>query len=401
MRSLTGSLALCAVLSNAGCGGKKETVEAVPVPVKVETVATREVRPISRYSGEIRPDTQVQLAFKQAGYVVSLYQVRGADGRMRNVQVGDQVPAGVVLARLRRDDYEAVLNQSTGQETSVRGTLAASQAELEQAKADQAKADSDFERAQALYSAKALTRPDYDAAVARHKSAAASVEAALQQIAARQGQVGAAQAQVNSAKIALNDTNLTTPMPSVIVSKDVEPGSLVNAGTAGFTLADTRVVKVEFGVPDSMLSHFKMGTPVPVEVEALEGSELTGRITEIAASANRDSRVFNIQVSLPNRGHYLKVGMIASVRIEQAADGRQVPLVPVTALITAQSGSNNYSVFTVREENGKQIATLRSVRVGETFGRSVGINEGLTPGERIIVNRTNQLADGSLVRVVD
>lgn len=401
MRSFMGSFALCAVLANIGCSGKKETVEAIPIPVKVETVATREVRPVWRYSGEIRPDTQVQLAFKQAGYVASLHQVRGADGRMRNVQVGDQVPAGVVLARLRRADYEALLNQANGQETSMRGSLLGSQAELEQAKADQTKADLNFARAEALYRAKALTRPDYDSAVARHKAAATNVEAALQQIAARQGQVGAAQAQIASAQIALNDTSLTTPMPSVIVSKEVEPGSLVNAGTPGFTIADTRVVKVEFGVPDSMLSHFKMGARVAVEVEALEAGELTGRITEIAASANRESRVFNIQVSLPNRGRALKVGMIASVRIEQAADSRQIPLVPVTALITSQSGSNNYSVFTVREKNGKQIAQLRSVRIGETFGRSVGINEGLTPGERIIVNRTNQLTDGSLVRVVD
>lgn len=400
MRSFAGTLVLLAALAGLSCGGKKETVQAVPVPVKVETVAVRDIRPVWRYSGEIRPDTQVQLAFKQAGYVASLHQIRGADGRMRNSQVGDQVPAGVVLARLRRKDYDAVLNQAGGQETSMRGALATAQAQLEQAKANQTKANLDFERAEALYRAKALTRPDYDAAVAQQKAANAGVDAALQQVAARQGQLGAAQAQTASAQIAVSDTDLTTPMPSVILAKEIEPGSLVAAGSRAFTIADTRVVKVEFGVPDSMLSHFKMGARVPVEVEALEEGERTGRITEIAAAANRESRVFNIQVSLPNRSGSLKVGMIASARIEQP-ESRQIPLVPVTALITAQSGSNNYSVFTVREENGKQVAQLRSVRIGETYGRSVGINDGLTPGDRIIVNRTNQLADGSLVRIVD
>jgi HlyD family secretion protein len=215
-----------------------------------------------------------------------------------------------------------------------------------------------------------MTRPDYDSAVAQHRAATAKVQAAIQQIEAGEGQLGAAQAQIASAKISLNDTELITPMPSVIVSKEVEPGSLVNSGTTGFTIADTRVVKVEFGVPDGMLSHFKMGSPVRVEVEALRGRELTGHITEIAASANRESRVFNIQVSLPNRDRSLKVGMIASVRIEQPGDSQKIPLVPVTALITSQSGSSNYSVFTVREENGKHIAQLKSVRIGETIGRS-------------------------------
>ena len=148
-----------------------------------------------------------------------------------------------------------------------------------------------------------------------------------------------------------------------------------------------------------MLAHFRMGSPVPVEVEGL-GRTFIGRITEIAASANRESRVFNIQVTLANRDRSLKVGMIATVRIDQTSP-QTVPVVPLTALITAESGSNNYSVFTIQERDGKQFAQLKSVRIGEAIGKSVVINEGLLSGERIIVNRTNQLTDGSLVRVID
>jgi multidrug efflux pump subunit AcrA (membrane-fusion protein) len=55
----------------------------------------------------------------------------------------------------------------------------------------------------------------------------------------------------------------------------------------------------------------------------------------------------------------------------------------------------------VKEQDGKQFAQLKSVRIGETFGKSVVIDEGLTPGERIIVNRTNQLSDGSPIRVAN
>ena len=139
---------------------------------------------------------------------------------------------------------------------------------------------------------------------------------------------------------------------------------------------------------------------MPVQLEALQGQTLTGRITEIAASANRQSRVFNIEVSLPNRDRSLKVGMIASIRI-QRADAQNVPVVPMTALMTAESGSKNYSVFTINERDGKQFAQLKSVRIGETFGKSVVIDEGLTPGERIVVNRTNQLSDGSPIRIVN
>jgi RND family efflux transporter MFP subunit len=282
----------------------------------------------------------------------------------------------------------------------MQGALEASQAELERAKASQAKADLDFDRAQALYAAKAMTRPDYDAAVEQHRAATANADAAVRQIEARRGQLNAALGQTVSARINLGDTNLTAPMPGVIVQKDVELGSLVAAGTTAFTLDDTRVVKVNFGVPDSMLAHLKLGAAVPVQLEALQGQTLTGRITEIAASANRESRVFNIEVSVPNRDRSLKVGMIASIRI-QRADAQNVPVVPMTALTTAESGSKNYSVFTIKERDGKQFAQLKSVRIGDNFGKSVVIDEGLTPGEQIIVNRTNQLSDGSPIRVVN
>jgi RND family efflux transporter MFP subunit len=398
MRVLAGILSFAAILLLTGCV-KEQAAGPEPVPVKVETVATQEVRPAWRYSGEIRPDTEVQLAFKQPGYIAALHQVKGADERLRDLQAGDEIPPGAVLAHLRRSDYEATLNTAVGQEQSTQGALEASQAQLDQAKADQKKADLDFERAQALYAAKAMTRPDYDAAVEQHDAADAAVQAAIRQIEARKGQLSAAQGQKTSAQIGLSDTNLVAPMPGVIIEKNVEPGSLVAAGTLAFTLDDTRVVKVNFGVPDSMLAHFRMGSPVPVEVEGL-GRTFMGRITEIAASANRESRVFNIQVTVPNRDRSLKVGMIATVRIDQASP-QTVPVVPLTALITAESGSNNYSVFTIRERNGKQFAQLKSVRIGEAIGKSVVINEGLLSGERIIVNRTNQLTDGNLVRVID
>jgi RND family efflux transporter MFP subunit len=400
MRTLVGILSVAVLSVLAGCGTKKQKAGPEPVPVNAEIVATQQVQPSWSYSGEIHPDTEVQLAFKEPGYIAALYHVKGADGRMRDVQVGDEIPAGAALAHLRRSDYEASLNSAVGQQSSMQGALDASRAELDRAKADQTKTDLDFDRAQALYAAKAMTRPDYDAAVEQHKTATANVEAAMRQIEARRGQVNAALAQTVSARINLGDTNLIAPMPGVIVEKNVEPGCLVAAGTSAFTLDDTRVVKVNFGVPDAMLANLKLGSAVPVQLEALHGQTLTGRITEIAASANRQSRVFNVEVTLPNGHRSLKVGMIASIRIERA-DAQTVPVVPLTALMTAESGSNSYSVFTVEERDGKQFAQLKSVRVGETYGKSVVIDEGLTPGERIIVNRTNQLSDGSPIRVVE
>ena len=94
---------------------------------------------------------------------------------------------------------------------------------------------------------------------------------------------------------------------------------------------------------------------MPVQLDALQGRTFTGQITGISASANRESRVFNIEVTLPNRDRSLNVGMIARIRIVQA-NTQTVPVVPLTALMTAESGSNNYSIFTVTERDDKQFA---------------------------------------------
>jgi RND family efflux transporter MFP subunit len=400
MRILGGILSVAALSVLAGCGTKTQKAGQEPVPIQAEMVTMEQVQPSWNYSGEIRPATEVQLAFKEPGYVAALYQVKGGDGRVRDLQIGDEVPAGAVLAHLRSSEYDASVNSAVGQQRAMQGALEASQAELDRAKANQTKADQDFDRAQVLYGAKAMTRPDYDSAVQQHSAATANVEAAVREIEARRGQLFAALGQTASARINLGDTNLTAPGPGVIVEKSVERGSLVAAGTAAFTLDDTRVVKVNFGVPDSMLAHLSLGAAVPVRVDALQGQTLTGRVTEIGSSANHESRVFNIEVTVPNREHFLRVGMIASVRIERG-NAQAVPVVPMTALMTADSGSTNYSVFTVKERDGKQFAQLKSVRIGQTFGKSVVIDDGLTPGEQIIVNRTNQLSDGSLIRVVN
>jgi multidrug efflux pump subunit AcrA (membrane-fusion protein) len=100
MRISIGILSFAAFSVLAGCA-KTQKAGPEPVPVVAEIVATQQVQPSWTYSGEIRPDTEVQLAFKEPGYIDALYRVKGVDGRMRDVQVGDEIRA--TLARLHSD----------------------------------------------------------------------------------------------------------------------------------------------------------------------------------------------------------------------------------------------------------------------------------------------------------
>src|ERR1700736_5265363 len=82
------------------CQSKK--VDKPAVPVKVVAVELNSAGNGSRYSATIIPRIEVELAFKVAGYVDALQKVRGVEGRVRDVQEGDRISAGAVLARVRQ-----------------------------------------------------------------------------------------------------------------------------------------------------------------------------------------------------------------------------------------------------------------------------------------------------------
>src|SRR6266478_7597250 len=140
-------LSMTGVLS--GCSHESEIPSQPPRAVRLATVAAPQTSAETlRYSASILPYAQVDLMFRSSGYVTNVSQVRGADGRTRDIGTGDFVEQGLSLAHIRREDLQ---NQ-----------VAQAQAQLDQATAQQTKADQDFQRARALYSTQSLTKPDYD-----------------------------------------------------------------------------------------------------------------------------------------------------------------------------------------------------------------------------------------------
>jgi len=155
--SVTLSLAAVAL----GCA-RTHADKAPARPVRVESVRSEAAAAGLRYSANIQPREQVALAFKVGGYVREVRQVQGVDGRWRNLQQGDAVTRGLVLARVQSADYQERVNQA--------------RASLAEAEAGLIKARSDAARAESLYAAKAMTRPDYDSATANLAAATARVE---------------------------------------------------------------------------------------------------------------------------------------------------------------------------------------------------------------------------------
>ncbi|HTP67322.1 MAG TPA: efflux RND transporter periplasmic adaptor subunit [Dongiaceae bacterium] len=355
----------------AGCRPENKTAEATPIPVTVAVVEQYSGSEAVTYSASIVPYVQVPLAFKSAGYVTSILQRKGADGRIRNIQQGDWVKRDTVLATVRQDDYQHTVQQYTGQ--------------LEQATASATKAKEDFARADALYKVNALTQTDYDAAKAQLDSS--------------QGTVTTAQAALNQAQQALEDCQLRAPMDSTVLSRNIELGALVAAGTQAFTVGDIHLVKAVFGVPDNLLAIIQLGKKQNVLTETYP-QEFTGQITSISPQADQKSRTFQVEVTIPNEKGSLKSGMVATLDLGRSKLQRPVLVVPLSAIVSTSDGQKTFSVFVVTGEPGRQVAHKRSVQPGGAFGNKVEITSGVALGDRVISNGATLVLDGQSVRVI-
>lgn len=395
-------IAAAAVLSS-GCR-RAETYQKPPTPVRTYT-ATRYLPSGSseggeRYSASIRPAMQIDLAFKTGGYVSELHRVRGADNRIRNVQDGDFVAKGTVLARLRSDDFVAKVSQAESQLNEAQAAQATSNAQLKEVEAAFEQAQKDLDRTGRLLETRSITKPEYDAANTRHGMAQAKVEAARAQGGMMEAKISGAQALLSEAKLAQKDSVILAPMSCVVLRRNAEIGGLVGPGTPVFNVADLSTVKAVFGVPDTTVKHIRPGSVLRLSSEALPGVTFSGAITRVSPAADPRSRLFEVEISIPSPPPQLRPGMIASVELPADSAVDAAIVVPLNAIVRPKDHPESYAVSVVTSQDKKRIGRLRMVKLGEVHGNMIAVTEGLEAGEEVIISGPSMIADGEQVVVM-
>jgi RND family efflux transporter MFP subunit len=372
MKNVLTMLLLALVM--AGCHSNK-TIQQAPQAVQIQRLDSNPANTSSsglRFSAVVTPDAEVPLSFRIPGYVIALKQVRGQDGRMRDIAEGDRISRGAVLVRIRPAEYEDKVHQAASQAAAVDAVMQ--------------KAKLDFDRATRLYATQSITKPDFDSAKAQYDSA--------------ESQLRAARAQTSEAEIALHDTSVVAPFDGDIVKKSIELGAFVGPGIPAFAMAKTDLVKIVIGVPDTVVRSIKLGQPVEVAIDAFPTRTFNARISRMSSAADAITRNFDVEVAIPNRDHLLKVGMIGSLQLagvesEPRPSSLQVPL---SAIVQARDGK--YGVYVVSKSSAGEVASLRSVEIGAVNGTDIAIVSGLSAGDRIITTGANLLKDGQRVEVV-
>lgn len=370
MKQLLFGLAIGVIALLVACS--EPAPEVVVTPVRVATVESLASDIGLTYSAQVVPQTQVDVAFRTDGYVATIRMVPGVKGVSRLIQPGDVVQQGDVLAAVKDEQY--------------RDQVTKAQANLDKARAAALKGGQDFRRAQALKETQSITAPDFDAAQKEYSSANAAV-------------VGA-QAQLDEANLKLAETELIVPLTGVVQQRNIELGSLVHQGSVGFVVANTSVVKVVFGVPDTMLSGIALGAELAIHTESLPDRRFKGAVTEIEPAADQRTRIFEVSVQVDNADGALRPGMVASLDVSKTmlAAG-QVMVVPITAVVSTEGGA--FGLYTVETaKDGTAVAKLNKVETGQILGNRITVLSGVTVGAQIVVTGAAQISDKQSVKIV-
>lgn len=285
---------------------------------------------------------------------------------LANEQVTISAPVTERILRLNFDDGSFV---SAGQTLAV---LAAGQetAQLSEAQARAREAQQQLTRIEAL----------------RQKGFATKSNLDTQQALAAQ-----ARAQAAGAQASIGDRVVRAPFAGWVSLRNISPGAVVQAGTPIATISDLSSIKLDFSVPETLLSAIREGQTIEARASAFPDQPFRGRIATIDPVIDPNTRAVKVRARLPNPDRKLKPGMLLTVGVETAP--RLSLSVPELAVIG--EGDSRYVYVVGPDGAAKRV----QIRTGLRQNGRIEVIEGLAPGQQVVTEGVVKLSDGMKVRL--
>ena len=330
-----------AALALASCAQKKNNQEAAdkaaqPVrqAVKVLPAALQNVRQDGSYSATIQANAINNIAPQSGGRIQKI-----------NVEVGDFVSAGQVLAEMDR-------------------------VQLDQAQLRLVNAETELGRLKQLYEQGGLAQSDYEAAELNYKVSKSSYDNLLE------------------------NTILRSPINGVVTARNYDRGDMYGMASPIFTVQQIVPVKILVGISEADYTKVRKGDRITLSVDALPGKTFSGSVRRIYPTVDPMTHTVNIDVQVPNQNRELRPGMYAKVNVNFGSSRNIV--VPDAAVVRLQ-GSGQRNVFVV--ENG--VAVQKAVSLGRHFDGQYEILSGIEVGEMVVVKGGSSLSNGANVEVIE
>jgi RND family efflux transporter MFP subunit len=298
----------------------------------------------------------------------------------RNVDIGDRVKAGDLLAQLSVPELDDQISQNEATLNQLKSALEQAQAALV------------FARQQAAR---------YEELARKNAGSVQNAQQATSQLQQQEAAVAAAQhnvvAQENLIKALYQNrdyASVVAPFDGVITQRNVDVGNLVQgnatSGTFMFEIMQQDVIRVRVYAPQDAAFGVVPGIKAIVRVPELPGREFPGTVTRIADALQSGTRTLLTEVDIPNPDGALRSGIYCTVELHIPSQTPSLS-VPADAMIFNRNGMQ-VAVLS----DGK--AQIRKVRVNRDFGTRVEVDSGIKAGDQLILNPPVNLVDGSKVR---
>lgn len=425
-------IVLLVVLSKAGVLGKDEGTK-----VTAEKAVTRTITETVTATGKVFPEIEVKITPDISGQIVEL-----------NVEEGDTVHRGEVLAKIYADIYSSQRDQAAAVVAQSQAQVANSQAQSGALKATLDQAQSAYNRQKTLLDQKVISKAEFETAQQAYESAKANYTAAQSGIQANRASVQNAMAGLTSANKDLQKATLTAPMNGVVSLLSVKKGERVagnqfNIGTEIMRIADLSSIEVQVDVGENDIPKVKLGDSAIISIDAFNNRKFKGVVykianpeTSLATSASSSSTsVTNYEVHIrllstsyndlivKGQPFPFRPNMTASADIQTQTHNNvlSVPLNAVTTRSLADVKNSDTSknkkpivassntgdsdlvevVFTVQPDGKvKMIPVQTSIQ----DINNIEITSGLKPNEQVITGPydvvSKNLKDGDKVKVV-
>jgi RND family efflux transporter MFP subunit len=344
-----------------------------PPPVDVVTAQPATAGQDLVLPGETAAWFETTIYARVAGYVASW-----------QVDIGDHVSKGQVLATIETPELNAEL-------AAARAQLRASEAQVMARKAEVNFSKTTNERWR--------DSPKGVVSEQERESKKADYEGAEARLYAANAQVALDKSKVDQYNAMTEFRQVKAPFDGTITERKIDVGNLVAAGSGSTTtslyrLAQTDPLRIFVNVPQSAAGELmNAGVPAEIRASGAVGGVFSGKIARSAESINAQARTMRVEVDMPNVTHSLVPGMYVNVAFHLPPRGDVE--VPAAALIFRASGIQVAAV----DAAGK--IRFLNVVIARDNGNMVELGSGVRPGEKLVLNISSQIAAGQAVAVID
>ena len=216
------------------------------------------------------------------------------------------------------------------------------------------------------------------------------VQAARAQVSSARAQMQSAQAQVTIARQAISDATIKAPFSGKIAGNPVQPGTVIGPGQTVVRIVGKEGSYFEGEVSETSIGKIGLGSPVTIQVNALENVKFSGVVRAVSPAGETVGRLFRVRIAFTGDTAALKPGMYATGEVVLRTI-QNAATVPATAIVK-RDGKD--VVFVLQGDQAKQVPVSTGLR-------SDGVVQvtGVASGQRVIVAGQNSLDDGAKVKL--